>query len=492
LGADERRPVAAILDGPRPPAWQARALELLTASPRVRVVRVGLVDAPPSPMLGRAHRALDRRLLRAGADPLATVDVPRFTEVGEPELAVWLAAAEPDFAGDVVRLRYGAAAVDVEGAFRAALASGYDVVEIEARLERAGAPPLVLARGATAVRPFSLAAGVDAALWRSAVLACRAAESPRAGEAAAPPALGAPEDRFFYARSLARWSRVLGVRLAYRRPWRVLVRERGGDPVGDWGPDEGLVRWEPGHSYADPFLFEHEGRHHLFCEHVRPGTGRGVVSHVELEPGRRAREPVPVLETDGHLSYPFVFAWRGEVWLIPEEAAEERVRLFRAAPFPRRWELESVLLDGVPAADTTLLERDGRWWLFTSLGPRGATLGEELHLFTAATPLGPWEPHPASPVVVDIRGGRSAGAFLDDGSRLIRPAQDASRRYGWAVSFREVVELTTEAYAEREVGRLEPGQVPGVRAVHTYARDSRFEAIDVRRREPRLSLRRAR
>ena len=254
------------------------------------------------------------------------------------------------------------------------------------------------------------------------------------------------------------------------------------------GEDAGLVRWQRGHIYADPFLFERDGQHHLFFEDVPLGTGRGEISHVELHPGGEPATPVPVLQADHHLSYPFVFSHGGEVYMIPETGDVAQIRLYRAVRFPTEWELDRVLVDDIRAADATLLEADGRWWMFASVGGRGTTLGDELHLFLADSPLGPWARHPGNPVVCDIRAARPAGAILRDGDRLVRPAQDGSRRYGWAVSLREITMLTPERYEERELERLQPGDVAGARAVHTYSRDGRFEAIDARRRERRFTF----
>ena len=125
--------------------------------------------------------------------------------------------------------------------------------------------------------------------------------------------------------------------------------------------------------------------------------------------------------------------------------------------------------------------------MFASVGSLGTTLGDELHLFVAESPFGPWTPHPGNPVVSDIRCARPAGALLRDGDRVVRPGQDGSRRYGWAVSMREIVVLTPDGYEEREIGRLEASDVAGARAVHTYGRDTLFEVIDARRRERRVS-----
>ena len=277
-------------------------------------------------------------------------------------------------------------------------------------------------------------------------------------------------------------------RVLYRRPWYVLVRERRSEALAGWGEDAGLVRWQRGHTYADPFLFEHDGRHHLFVEDVPPGTDRGVISHVELRPGNDPGAPVPVLEADHHLSYPFVFSHGGEVYMIPETGDVAQIRLYRAARFPTEWEFDRVLVDDIRAADATLLEAEGRWWMFASVGGHGTTLGDELHLFHAASPLGPWAPHPANPVVSDVRAARPAGAILRDGDRLVRPAQDGSRRYGWAVSLREITAARRPiATRKREIERLAARCRSRVHVRCTpMRRDSRFEAIDARRRERRF------
>jgi hypothetical protein len=171
--------------------------------------------------------------------------------------------------------------------------------------------------------------------------------------------------------------------------------------------------------------------------------------------------------------------------MIPETRAMGRIELYRAVSFPDSWQRDRILLDCVPAADATLLHHDGRLWLFTTIAAEGASYSDELHLFLADSLEGPWRAHPRNPVVSDVRGARPAGAIQRWGERLVRPAQDCSRRYGWALSFREIETLDEEDYGEREIERLEPGQVGGFRATHTYAADRRFEAIDVRWRQLR-------
>jgi hypothetical protein len=247
------------------------------------------------------------------------------------------------------------------------------------------------------------------------------------------------------------------------------------------------VSWGDARVYADPFLFEHQGRHHLFCEEVPRGSKQGVISHTELHlDGTSAQAPTPVLRAPYHLSYPCVFAHDGEIFMIPETSTAQRVELYRATSFPDSWVRDAILIDDILAVDTTFFEHDGRLWLFTAVAAPGASYSDELHLFWAERLRGPWRAHVRNPVVSDVRGARPAGAIQRWGSRIVRPVQDCSRRYGWAVSFREIDNLSDTAYAEHEIDRLEPSDLIDARATHTYAADTRFEAIDLRQRAWRL------
>ncbi len=288
------------------------------------------------------------------------------------------------------------------------------------------------------------------------------------------------------ARSAIAWLRILAARALFSRPWTIRLRRRAGEPTDGWSEQSPLVRWRAANMYADPFLFEHEGRHHLFCEEVAPGSTRGVISHTELAlDGSLADAPKPVLTAEHHLSYPFVFAHEGEVFMIPETSAVRRVELYRAVEFPHRWERDTVLIDAVDAADATLLAHDDRLWLFAAVTPADASSLDELHIYSAGELRGPWLAHPRNPVVSDVRRARPAGAFQRWGPRLVRPGQDGRSRYGGSISFQQVDVLSAQDYAEHEIARLDPADVGAARATHTYAADASFEAIDVRRRRAR-------
>jgi hypothetical protein len=483
------RRIAAVLDGPLVPAWQRRALALIADSSRLELVELRFTAPPRRGRVARLHAAAERHLFALGPDALAPGPLAEPTVAGAgdgAELVVWLSETPPP-AGEhrqLLHLRHGRREEPAEAAFRRAVLRGEPCVESEALL-RTGTGTRILQRTVSGARPYSTTLSRDKALWKIAAMVVRAAERAPgldlpAGESA--DARRAPSTAELVLRSPWRWLRVLTARLRFARPWRTWVRERAPDPAAGWQSAPALVRWRRGHLYADPFLFEHGGRHHLFCEDLAPGSQRAVVSHVELDAGARA--PEPVLETAYHLSYPFVFEHEGEVFMIPETSSQQRVELYRAVDFPRGWRREAILLEDVSASDATVLSHDGRLWMFVSIAEPHATMLDELHVFSAEELRGPWRAHPANPVVSDVRCGRPAGAIQRLDERLVRPAQDGSERYGGAVSMREIDELSLTSYREHEVARIEPRDLgAAVRATHTYACDSRFEAVDLRERE---------
>jgi hypothetical protein len=224
----------------------------------------------------------------------------------------------------------------------------------------------------------------------------------------------------------------------------------------------------PDRFLADPFLARDNGKTFVFVEDYSRRDRYASIAVFEPHDPRGSFRTV--LDRGTHMSYPLVFrdAESGEWLMLPETATEGRITLFRAAHFPDVWHEDTVLLDGVSAFDPTILFRDGRYWLFYATGTPGSTLDDELHLVSSATLRGPYVEHPWSPLKSDVIGSRPAGRLFDWQGRLIRPAQDSSTEYGYAVVFQEVTELTPTRYAERPVGRLDPDWAPGLRGTHSW------------------------
>jgi hypothetical protein len=230
--------------------------------------------------------------------------------------------------------------------------------------------------------------------------------------------------------------------------------------------------------YADPFLFKKDGKTFLFLEDLRYSEGRALISYCELSSDGTPGPVIEVLRRPYHLSYPFLFEENGEIYMIPETKGNRTVELYRATDFPTKWTLETILLSDIYAVDATIQKIGVKYWMFVGISNGRYSNCDELGIFFSDALKGPWTPHPANPVVSDVRSARPAGAFFYDQGRLIRPSQDCAKAYGYATVFSEVLTLTETEYEERPIARLDPGWVKGNLGTHTYTRTDEFEVID--------------
>ncbi len=262
--------------------------------------------------------------------------------------------------------------------------------------------------------------------------------------------------------------------------WRPVV---AGDTIADRlaMPDARYFRLpDDGRRYfADPFVIVRDGRRYVFCEEYPYATGKGVISVFTIEADGRVTSPRVVLERPYHLSYPFVFERGGEVFMIPETLGNRAIELYRAVTFPDRWEKVATLVDGVEASDATLLERDGRLWLFAAISDGGRSTWDGLGLFHADDLFGEWRALPANPVLADAGAARPGGEmFVRDGA-LYRPAQDCREFYGGGLAIARVDRLDLDGYAQTVVARIKPDPRRADVGMHTVNTGGGIEVIDI-------------
>jgi hypothetical protein len=234
-----------------------------------------------------------------------------------------------------------------------------------------------------------------------------------------------------------------------------------------------------GRYWADPFICRRGGRTFCFVEDLDRRTRRGHITVLEVS-GTELVELGVALREPFHLSFPFVFQHRGELYMCPESSAAREIRLYRCTRFPLAWRFQKTLMRGVSAADTMLFERGGRWWMLTNIDE--AETGDhcsELYLFSAASLLSTdWRAHPRNPLLVDSMGGRNGGLVVE-GERLFRIGQCQSfERYGQSVRVYEIKELSRERYAEELVREIRPDFRKGVLGTHHLSTDGQVTVMD--------------
>lgn len=232
--------------------------------------------------------------------------------------------------------------------------------------------------------------------------------------------------------------------------------------------------------WADPFVVPHADGWTVFFEELVYREINAHISAFTISRDGSVGTPERVLERDYRLSYPFMLEWNGQWWMIPESAQNRTVELYRATDFPRGWVLESVLLENVNAVDATIVQIEGRWWMFVNIAEEGASTLDELHLFAAPSPLGPWSPHRRNPVKSDVRSARPAGRPFFSAGAWYRPSQDCSVSYGWAIVMNRIERIDDDEYREVEVSRILPEWRPELTGIHTINAAAGLTVIDVR------------
>ena len=284
------------------------------------------------------------------------------------------------------------------------------------------------------------------------------------------------------ARFLVQWSmRTLRHELMkrlVREQWSIVIQAKPDMPkmISDHGFR--IMRPPRDRFYADPFLIERNGRSYLFFEDYKFSSRRGLISCCEVDSEGNCSEPRVVLERPYHLSYPFLFTLQGEVYMIPETRDNRTIEMYRASDFPYSWVHEAVLMSDVAATDSTLLHHHDKWWLFTAGVLDHALPEKTLCLFFADSPWGPWLAHPKNPIVSDVCHARPAGCLYFEDGQLIRPGQDCSKGYGYAVGLHRVDVLSETDYQETLLASITPDLIPGGRGIHTLNQNARYRAMD--------------
>lgn len=200
---------------------------------------------------------------------------------------------------------------------------------------------------------------------------------------------------------------------------------------------------------ADPFLFVHQGRLFLFYEEQVDLRGKGVLKMTSTADLQHWSEEQVVLEEPFHLSYPNVFAYQGEVYMMPETGHNRDIRLYKALDDSlTQWRYSRSLLEGKNYVDSTLIEREEGVYLLTSEyeGGRAYTL----RLFYAQEPLqGAWRECACSPLSAENKKARCGGPIIAFQGREYRMAQRCDGGYGGGLEAYELTALSQTCYEER-------------------------------------------
>ena len=222
--------------------------------------------------------------------------------------------------------------------------------------------------------------------------------------------------------------------------------------------------------WADPVVIEDNGRYYIFIEELIYKNKIAHLSVFELKEDGSYTEPKIILKKPYHLSYPFVFKEQDKYYMIPETAHNNDIQLYEAEDFPFRWKFKQNLMENIKASDTTLLKKNDKWWLFTSIKQfENGTYDNDLSVFYSDNLFSTnWIAHKGNPIKQEITSGRQGGPFFNIDSDYYRVSQNCESNYGYGFNLSKLQVVSETGFKEKSVFRFTPREFKNILGVHTY------------------------
>lgn len=228
--------------------------------------------------------------------------------------------------------------------------------------------------------------------------------------------------------------------------------------------------------YADPLLFEDNGKVYLFCEAFNKKEQKGELALLEWLDGEWS-SPKVIIANNYHMSYPNVFKYDGRYYMIPESAECGSLELYVAHEFPYGWKKECNIIEKANLADPTVYEYEGCLYMYAwdETEPQYKGCLYKLDMDNKAC-------HLVTELPYQENVARPAGYFIRVGDEFLRPAQNSKNMYGEGI-FWYKVKVDKGGYTEDisdalDVGKVRIENCNGEKRIHTFSSCSNLEVID--------------
>jgi hypothetical protein len=177
---------------------------------------------------------------------------------------------------------------------------------------------------------------------------------------------------------------------------------------------------------ADPFFMYENGIYYIFFEHQEKNEP-AKIGLLESTNGLNYRYWGNVIEEDFHLSFPQIFKFKKNFYILPESASLNNVVLYKAIHFPFKWKMSDTLIKNITLKDPALLLSDSLNII------TGVDQNWNQVIYKADSLFGCWSHHDA----FNVRKGneiRPGGNFFNINGNWYLPFQNNKEGYGTGVS----------------------------------------------------------
>ena len=239
--------------------------------------------------------------------------------------------------------------------------------------------------------------------------------------------------------------------------------------------------------YADPMPYTIADQTFVFMEMMDHRTLKGVIGVSAYDSQGKLSKPRVIIDEPFHMSFPHVFDFNGNTYMIPETSEVEQLRVYKMGEDVYQWEIFRIFENLGKLVDTITMEKDGHLYF----------LACELHSNPLKTRLILFK-------LDDINKGmlaeipmeneeysyecRNAGPFIYSSGHIYRISQGSMPdEYGVYMTLNEVDSIGSEGLREHVIKRIGVDDI-GFRTIpiiqkkkgiHTYGISGRYEVMDV-------------
>jgi hypothetical protein len=219
--------------------------------------------------------------------------------------------------------------------------------------------------------------------------------------------------------------------------------------------------------WADPFIYNYKGKIFVFFEKFLKKKNKGIISVCELKKNKLINFK-DILNENYHLSYPFIFKIKKNIYLIPESYQNKKIQIYKAKKFPFKWIKYKSFFDGEISCDPTIFKYKQNNWMFINKTSKDLKkLNKNLYLYKIVGEFEKLIPHKKNPILSSLFGGRSAGGILKFKNKLIRPAQiNKKNSYGFGLLFNKIIKLNINQYKEKKIYHISPKNIKNCIGIH--------------------------
>lgn len=181
---------------------------------------------------------------------------------------------------------------------------------------------------------------------------------------------------------------------------------------------------------ADPFVVKDDGSLYIFYEEFlgrKCSRDATIAVLSSVDNGETWKREGVALDEPFHLSFPNVFKYKNNWYLIPEAGNSMTLRLYIATAFPLKWELKKIFFEGERITDPAVWVDETNDIVYILF------LGKGLELWYSTDGMTTFHKHPLSPIRTKINL-RPAGTIKELGGNLYYFIQQAENgNYGTGV-----------------------------------------------------------